>query len=129
MTLDVKEKFAPNSYISSTNNVTNIVLEYDLSGYGYFRIAEEGAFLYSGELNPTTKKYDLVKEASLKRGDLLRLKASSDQGIFYVLVLSGEEKLSQGWVRGVDIVDAKASSIPPAIVTGKLGHKKYLGRC
>ena len=115
MPIETKEKFAPNSFIANVNNEAKLILEYDLTNLGYYRISplKEKAFLYSGEKPAGKKSYNLKKEVELAKDDLVAIKSfDNNNNIAYVIVLSGEENLKHGWVKLADIRNANSNTIP-----------------
>ena len=127
MPIETKEKFAPNSFIANVKNEAKLILEYDLTNLGYYRISplKEKAFLYSGEKPAGKKSYNLKKEVELAKDDLVAIKSfDNNNNIAYVIVLSGEENLKHGWVKLADIRNANSSTIPTNFPPSKVGTDK-----
>ena len=123
------EKFGPNSFLSDDKKQT-LVLSHDLTGLGYYTISPSDGtdtapfYLIDGNESGTFK---LKKQGQIKRGELFLVKSyKKDLDIFYGIVLSGERKFDQGWVRLNSIGNINPqyipTDLPPPVktVTGKV---------
>ena len=109
------EKFGPNSFLSDDKKQT-LVLSHDLTGLGYYTISPSDGtdtapfYLIDGNESGTFK---LKKQGQIKRGELFLVKSyKKDLDIFYGIVLSGERKFDQGWVRLNSIGNINPQNIP-----------------